>query len=204
MILNLATNWDAPWSLQIGSLEHLRKGSRGLMSSATTCAAESSRDFSWRGGGLPNSISDNLEKHIVSPAILISPGFLFSSFPYQRPVGREREREGERERECTRVCVHVCVFGAKEEDDDPELQHALPTSSNTPFPTKREGGLVSRRMETLLLLLWNRQSNESSPRAAFCSLGDGSYFLGQKPCFRQEILLALPLLLVFLTTCISF
>lgn len=100
-------NWDAPWSLQIGSLEHLRKGSRGLTSSATTCAAESSRDFSWRGGGLPNSISDNLEKHIVSSAILISPGFLFSSFPYQRPVGRERERV------YTCVCACVCIWGQR-------------------------------------------------------------------------------------------
>ena len=127
MILNLATNWDAPWSLQIGSLEHLRKGSRGLMSSATTCAAESSRDFSWRGGGLPNSISDNLEKHIVSPAILISPGFLFSSFPYQRPVGREREREGERERESVHVCVCMCVYlGPK--------RKMTTQSSNTHYP----------------------------------------------------------------------
>ena len=197
MILNLPTNWDAPWNLQSGSLRRLRKRNRGLVSRATTYAVESSRDFSGRRDGLPSSISDNLEKHIVSPAILISLGFLFSSFPHQGPVGGERERE----RECVCVCVCVCVFGAKEEDDDLELQNALPTTSNTPFPTKREGGLVSRRMETLLLL-WNRQSNESSPRAAFCSLGDGSCFLGQKPCFRQEILLALSLL-VFLTTCIS-
>ena len=79
-------------------------------------------------GGLPNSISDNLEKHIISPAILISPGFLFSSFPYQGPVGRERES----------VCVHVCVFGAKEEDDDPELQHYThyPPPATPPSPQR--------------------------------------------------------------------
>ena len=150
-------------------------------------------------GGLPNSISDNLEKHIISPAILISPGFLFSSFPYQGPVGRERESV------CVHVCVCMCVYLGPKRKMTTQSSNTTRTThlQQHPFPTKREGGLVSRRMEILLLLLWNRQSNESSPRAAFCSLGDGSCFLGQKPCFRQEILLALPLLLVFLTTCIS-
>ena len=83
-----------------------KKEKQGLVSRATTYAVESSRDFSGRRDGLPSSISDNLEKHIVSPAILISLGFLFSSFPHQGPVGGERERE----RVCVCVCVCVCVY----------------------------------------------------------------------------------------------